>query len=40
VGLSQWGAKEMADLGRQYWEILKFYYPLAEIRPLMATGQP
>jgi stage II sporulation protein D len=40
VGLSQWGAKEMADQGRQHWEILKFYYPLAEIRPLTATGQP
>lgn len=40
VGLSQWGAKEMADLGRQHWEILKFYYPLAEIRQLTGlTGQ-
>jgi len=40
VGLSQWGAKEMADLGRQHWEILKFYYPLADIRPLTGlTGQ-
>jgi len=40
VGLSQWGAKEMADLGRQDWEILKFYYPLAEIRPLTALASP
>jgi stage II sporulation protein D len=40
VGLSQWGAKEMADQGRQHWEILKFYYPLAEIRHLAGlTGQ-
>jgi stage II sporulation protein D len=31
VGLSQWGAKEMADLAYQHREILKFYYPLAEI---------
>jgi stage II sporulation protein D len=31
VGLSQWGAKEMADLAYQYRDILKFYYPLAEI---------
>ncbi len=31
VGLSQWGAKEMADLAFQYHEILKFYYPLAAI---------
>ena len=33
VGLSQWGAKEMADLAFQYHEILKFYYPLATIGP-------
>jgi stage II sporulation protein D len=40
VGLSQWGAKEMADLAFQHREILKFYYPLAEIRQLTAlTGQ-
>jgi stage II sporulation protein D (peptidoglycan lytic transglycosylase) len=31
VGLSQWGAKEMADLAYQHRQILKFYYPLAEI---------
>jgi stage II sporulation protein D len=31
VGLSQWGAKEMADLAYQYQDILKFYYPLAQI---------
>lgn len=37
VGLSQWGAKEMADLAYHYQDILKFYYPLAEIRTL--TGQ-
>ncbi|MBI2456979.1 MAG: SpoIID/LytB domain-containing protein [candidate division NC10 bacterium] len=37
VGLSQWGAKEMADLAYQHQDILKFYYPLAEIRTL--TGQ-
>ena len=34
VGLSQWGAKEMADLAYQHQDILKFYYPLAEIRTL------
>jgi stage II sporulation protein D len=40
VGLSQWGAKQMADLAHQHREILKFYYPLAEIRPLTGlTGQ-
>lgn len=31
VGMSQWGAKEMADLAYQYQDILKFYYPLAQI---------
>jgi stage II sporulation protein D len=31
VGLSQWGAKEMAELAYGHREILKFYYPLAEI---------
>ncbi len=34
VGLSQWGAKEMADLAYRYQEILKFYYPLAQVRSL------
>ena len=37
VGLSQWGAKEMADLAYHHRDILKFYYPLAEIRSL--TGR-
>jgi stage II sporulation protein D len=31
VGMSQWGAKEMADLAYQHRDILKFYYPLATI---------
>jgi stage II sporulation protein D len=39
VGLSQWGAKEMADLAYQHQDILKFYYPLAEIRALTGRGQ-
>jgi stage II sporulation protein D len=34
VGLSQWGAKEMADLAFQYQDILRFYYPLARISTL------
>jgi stage II sporulation protein D len=34
VGLSQWGAKEMADLAYQHQDILKFYYPLAHISQL------
>jgi len=31
VGLSQWGAKEMAEMAYQYREILRFYYPLAGV---------
>lgn len=31
VGMSQWGAKEMADLAYEAKDILKFYYPLATI---------
>jgi len=34
VGLSQWGAKEMADLAFQHQDILKFYYPLADLQIL------
>ena len=40
VGLSQWGAKEMADLAYQYQEILKYYYPLAEIRSMPESAGP
>jgi stage II sporulation protein D len=32
AGLSQWGAKGMAEMAYQYREILRFYYPLAEVR--------
>ncbi len=31
VGLCQWGAKKMGELGYSYKEILKFYYPFAEV---------
>lgn len=31
VGLSQWGAKGMADLAYDYTRILKYYFPLAEL---------
>lgn len=33
VGLSQWGAKGMADLAYSFEQILRHYYPAAEIRP-------
>lgn len=32
VGLCQWGAKSMAEKGYSYIQILKFYYPGAEIK--------
>ena len=31
VGMCQWGAKGMADAGTAYHDILKTYYPDAEI---------
>jgi stage II sporulation protein D len=34
AGLSQWGAKQMAELAYQYQEILRFYYPLAQLASL------
>lgn len=34
VGMSQWGAKAMAEAGHGYAAILKFYYPGAELRRL------
>jgi stage II sporulation protein D len=40
VGLSQWGAKEMADEAYQYRDILKFYYPLADLSALDQTMLP
>jgi stage II sporulation protein D len=34
VGLSQWGAQDMAERGYDHDEILSFYYPGAELRKL------
>jgi len=34
VGLSQWGAREMAEQGYRYRQILEFYYPGATISSL------
>ncbi|MDE0146295.1 MAG: SpoIID/LytB domain-containing protein [Nitrospira sp.] len=33
VGLCQWGAKEMAELGYPYQSILRYYYPGTKILP-------
>ncbi len=34
VGLCQWGMKEMAEQGKTYKEILKFYYPGSEVKKI------
>ena len=44
VGLCQWGAKRLAELGYRYQDILRYYYPESEVRDLedfvgVATGQ-
>ena len=31
VGLCQWGAKEMAELGYRYESILQYYYPMTDL---------
>ena len=31
VGMSQWGAEVMAREGKDYEEILKYYYPNTEV---------
>jgi len=33
VGLCQWGAKEMAEMGYRYDRILKYYYPGVRVEP-------
>ena len=33
VGLCQWGAKEMAELGYRYQSILEYYYPGTDLLP-------
>lgn len=34
IGMSQWGAKEMGDAGKDYREILEFYYPGTKVKKL------
>jgi stage II sporulation protein D len=38
VGLCQWGAKEMAEMGYSYEAILKYYYPGVEIASYAGAG--
>ncbi len=40
VGLSQWGAHEMANRGYNYEEILRFYYPGARLQTVADVGVP
>jgi stage II sporulation protein D len=37
VGLCQWGAKEMAEMGYSYDKILKYYYPGVHVEPYAST---
>ncbi|MDE3119197.1 MAG: SpoIID/LytB domain-containing protein [Nitrospirota bacterium] len=39
VGLCQWGAKEMADLGYRFDTILRYYFPGTELKTWRATAQ-
>ncbi|MCP9439640.1 MAG: SpoIID/LytB domain-containing protein [Nitrospira sp.] len=40
VGLCQWGAKELAELGYSYASILRYYYPGTELRSASLTKAP
>jgi len=40
VGLCQWGAKELAELGYSYTSILHYYYPGTELRNASLTQAP
>ena len=40
VGLCQWGAKELAELGYSYSSILSYYYPGTELRDAALTQSP
>jgi stage II sporulation protein D len=34
VGMSQWGAKEMAEKGKTYKDIIRHYYPGTQVEPI------
>lgn len=40
VGLCQWGAKELAELGYSYSSILRYYYPGTELSHVSLTKAP
>ena len=40
VGMCQWGAKELAELGYSFSTILQYYYPGTELQPLTLVRPP
>jgi stage II sporulation protein D len=40
VGMCQWGAKELAELGYPFSTILRYYYPGTELQNMMLTKAP
>jgi stage II sporulation protein D len=40
VGMCQWGAKELAELGYLFPTILRYYYPDTELQNLSLTKPP
>ena len=40
VGMCQWGAKELAELGYSFSTILSYYYPGTELQDMSLTKQP
>jgi stage II sporulation protein D len=40
VGLCQWGAKELAELGYSFSSILRYYYPGTELQHASSTKAP
>ncbi len=40
VGMCQWGAKELAELGYSFATILRYYYPETELQDMALTRAP
>jgi stage II sporulation protein D len=40
VGMCQWGAKELAELGYPFFTILQYYYPGTELQNMSLTKAP
>jgi stage II sporulation protein D len=40
VGMCQWGAKELAELGYSFSTILSYYYPGTELQEMSLTKPP